>query len=103
MKTTHTPGPWEFCGTGEIRSTKPVKSICRVEDGTEDSRVKLSEYVANSALLAASPDLLDAAYYALKCFTGDRVCYYCHAVDNDGCESDCPAEKLRSAIAKATR
>lgn len=53
----HTPGPWEFCGAGEIRSMRPVKRIASVEDGGGDSRVTAEEYGENALLVAAAPTM----------------------------------------------
>lgn len=48
----------------------------------------------------AKSELVDAAKYALKYMTGDRICNQCHAVGDISCEKDCPVGKLRAALAK---
>ncbi len=85
----HTAGPWEFCGAGEIRSVSPVKRICAVEDGCEDERVTAKEYEANSCLIAAAPDLLEALKYVRSEWLVHPPC------------SEVLMNKVNDAIAKA--
>jgi hypothetical protein len=65
---SHTPGPWEFCGVGEVRSVVPTKRICYVQDETDDARIHPGEYLANVSLIAAAPDLLAGCKAALGAF-----------------------------------
>lgn len=93
--TQHTPGPWDaevppscmLC-TRDIRSDDG-KTIALI--GYRDYANDVSEDVANARLIAAAPDLLEAACRALD------------LLENLGVDSGVPgaANMLRDAIAKA--
>jgi len=63
MNTQHTPGPWAIkngrCIYGNGDFIKPF--VASVEDDHNDA-----ETVANARLIAASPELLDVAQFALR-------------------------------------
>jgi hypothetical protein len=87
-----TPGPWSFDGPDYniiIWGAKPETRVCFL---TSDGPTK-----ANARLIAAAPDLLEAAQYAIAYLADADDAEY----DDEG-EEICPFERLRAAIAKAT-
>lgn len=71
MPSQHTPGPWEWADdplgsaivkSGECDICDVLRSALPRRDYTADSR--RDECVANARLIAAAPDLLDAAQCA---------------------------------------
>lgn len=92
-----TLGPWRF---------EAVSDACRVVLGTGRQKIILArlstkqipekEVACNARLMAAAPDLLEAARYALT-----KGCT-CHDTANPEWHSDrCIVPGLRAAIAKA--
>ena len=109
--TTYTPGPWfkgpmilddngitHTCSVGPYELDTPNKShhyedtICEVWDSEHDG-------IANARLIAAAPDLLEAAETALNVLLAN--CIQAGGVDDRKHIIDAQA-MLRKAIAKAT-
>ncbi len=93
---THTPGPWEAADSGYILEANNrgtvIACINSVKRGPEDDKTKWgSEGEANGLLIAAAPDLLEAAK--------DMSDY--HEVGGDLAELKNGLRNLRAAIAKA--
>ena len=67
MKTSHTPGPWEDCleSKGIIRSVNS-KQPNAIESIVARTEIENPEERANARLIAAAPDLLEAAKLSLK-------------------------------------
>lgn len=90
----HTPGPWS--GKTVIAMTVVLEE-CGVSLGFGSRRTE--ETVANARLIAAAPDLLEAAENALGVFIACTV-------PADGCDDRTAIldsqRQLRAAIAKAT-
>ena len=88
-ETKHTAGPWKF-NDGYVRA----------EDGTPVADVRLDnpkeEEDANAALIAAAPELLEAAKKALDCIKGFDTAF----ADGDGDKLE-EVRLLEAAIAKA--
>jgi hypothetical protein len=99
---THTPGPWAVEqpsgneGEAEVIST-PTRTVgwtASTWDDDEGEDVVTAEDKANARLIAAAPELLDAARIALAMMGGD----------DDGPDDDDMFDvwqKVRAAIAKA--
>ncbi len=96
---THTPGPWQACKNGIVEGKSAlVADVFAVEARSYDDETEGSEARANAALIAASPDLLEA----LEILTG------LHDIDHEeiaACSCDtCNAHKIAfAAIAKARK
>ena len=95
MNTNHTPGPWEWDaepGHGVWVSSEDV-GICQVDF---DRALTDADYKANARLIAAAPDLLDAAQTAYKAMIAAELS------DSSRAEWESSIAKLNQAIAKAT-
>jgi len=101
--TQHTAGHWllrletqrDYCGHRIISDTGRLIATTDCDDSVDVT----PEEEANACLIAAAPDLLEAASEALGYLTD-------HAIDLDGEEEAILAgirENLASVIAKATR
>ena len=74
--TKHTPGPWEIGGSFESTevfapaASRVSVARCGAEEarGGGSYRVSTEEAQANARLIAAAPDLLEAAIYAAGIF-----------------------------------
>jgi hypothetical protein len=86
METKHTPAPWEYDGC-EYVTRETFDIICALPNA--DASIDEDTIEANARLIAAAPDLLKAAEFAVKAIESDR--WHVMAID-----------KLRAAIAKAT-
>lgn len=88
MKTEHTPGPWGYQLGAVVDSEGYLVADIRSrwDDGMEGE----DYHFANAALIAAAPDLLEAAQSALDCIMK-------HIPATEFAPRDC----LRAAIAKA--
>ncbi len=87
MSAAHTPGPWGWCYDGS--STYSIGPEADPQDGAVASvyaRQHNERTIANLALIAAAPDLLEA----------------CKAFDDDGPTEDV-YRQVRAAIAKTKR
>lgn len=108
---THTPGPWEIelvapsYNVGYRFHIWPggrggwmIAAITNASKSSEDSRCE-----ANARLIAAAPDLLEAAEAALVTLEDEYGANYCECQpDSPGHPvSTCEGCKLRAAIAKA--
>lgn len=97
-KTEHTPGPWSIHHTeprsGEVAvvycTTTGYVNIC----GASDREWSNSINDANAHLIAAAPDLYEAAYEALEDMQAVR--HSCGTYELQG-----TVEKLTAALAKA--
>lgn len=87
MDTKHTPGPWKHERVGKTGNV-----YVRCSDGFQPNDLFRSdeERLANARLIAAAPDLLEAAKHLSCCDFPDEVDFRC-----DGCNA------ARAAIAKA--
>ena len=72
MKTKHTPGEWRDVGSHVFASTQTedkMYNICKLNN-------KRAEYKANSALISAAPDILEAlkkaSFYIAESYSGKR-------------------------------
>lgn len=84
----HTPGPWTVNGFGGS-----FEVLCRTRDGVAVSAGEIpKDGIANARLIAAAPDLLEAAKDAL--YTLDRL-------PADTVTAPGVSRSLRAAIAKA--
>jgi hypothetical protein len=93
----HTPGPWHI--GRRLRATIEGEEHATLFDSIEVPAVAgggialvPAHHEADSLLIAAGPDLLEAARAALSRFNEDRC---------DGYHEQHPATLLRAAIAKA--
>jgi predicted membrane-bound mannosyltransferase len=94
----HTPGPWEADGfviDSEFLTLTAVNLDAVDLDG---NRISPMEAHANAQLIAAAPDLLEAAQGLVEMF--DREQYRVH--DSEGLIQYDPLWFLEGAIAKAT-
>lgn len=94
MSTKHTPGPWVLDGV----EVYPVGGdpICAMSPGQGD------ELEANTQLIAAAPDLLEALKWSTFWLEG---CLRCEAYVWDADQREAAEENLKAskaAIAKAT-
>ncbi len=103
MSANFTPGPWSACcihlTPHYVFADEANTTICRIEINDPESdafepisgTVTLGQARANARLIAAAPELLEAAEQALEVFI------------NQGWDDDLiAASKLKSTIAKAT-
>lgn len=88
---TATPGPWH-------RSRRYVHHICG-PDGAIIAKMDGYSTEADAILIAAVPDLLEAAYRALDGLDAAGACEHCE--DDDHGEEREAYRVLRAAIAKA--
>ena len=106
----HTKGPWHVCGCGKCGQVSCSDyPICRVERGDwGDSaemvygHIPIAEGDANARLIAAAPDLLEAAQIG----AGALEALIAIASDVPEIGATCPGiysalSKIRAAIAKA--
>jgi hypothetical protein len=67
----HTPGPWEvehpYGEPGTFIGSADTSLICRLYSVDHPSRGGTEECEYNARLIAAAPELLEAAHVALKC------------------------------------
>jgi len=110
MKLKHTPGPWEISwntfNSGEehgiyANGELDLKGwqIAKVNYfPTMDSHVTEETGKYNAKLIAAAPDLLDSAMYAIECL--DRLNEELGQIGDNG---DQAYNALKSAIEKATK
>lgn len=106
MSAKHTPGPWHWVSNSRLEPVEPdypnsAVSVILSEDGCygfagSNLDDTIAEDQANHALIAAAPDLLDAARAAEVIFTRQKW-----RTDSTDPES-VALSKLRAAIAKAT-
>lgn len=82
----HTPGPWTTDGRTVLWDADPVEVVCTIAVHETHGRE-----VADANLIAAAPELLEAARHLSACDFPDEVDFRC-----EGCN------KARAAIAKAT-
>jgi hypothetical protein len=92
----HTPGPWQANFEHHARDNDAQFMVCRGDNHplavlSADGWVGIGERKANSRLIAAAPELLDALVMALESLDAAEVPQ----------EWDC-RKSVRSAIAKAT-
>ena len=67
MKTKQTPGPWQATVHGDLVFTDKKQVICEVRVMPEDENNPDPDYLlANSRLIAAAPELLEALNYFLR-------------------------------------
>lgn len=90
-KTTHTPGPWEV---SEGRGFRSIKASDGGHVIASDQGEFTGNWEANARLIAAAPDLLEAAKHTLSVLegTGTKI---------EGRENFIGIPALRAAIAKA--
>lgn len=96
----HTPAPWEIEGQHPWTITCPVAGL---EDHPDRPRGSVATvgYLPNARLIAAAPELLEAAMDALEVWD-DLYSHTCDPdPDGDADEIAC-FEALRAAIEKAT-
>ena len=94
--TTHTPGPWSADPfTGAVVARNPVRKMVAMVYGDDPECAMDARMRANSRLMAASPDLLEALKFAVVAL--ERSDY----IQMDG-ESFDVVDVARAAIAKAT-
>ena len=90
-KQKHTPGPWSvtWCNDGWCVEARPC-GICETHIYGDAGSPSMPEREANARLIAAAPELLEAAKQALQVFV------------DQGWDDDLSAAKsLKAAIAKA--
>lgn len=96
IKASHTPGPWSIVDGGEgisspeqgVRVVNQLQGhVCSPNNRGDDG----SEAMANANLIAAAPELLEAARLALSEFE----------ISTETIPCDCHMLELRRAIAKA--
>lgn len=90
--TKHTPGPWKVDGDTYITAHSLIIAHCK-----QNGSLKLEDAQANARLMAAAPDLLEAA---------ERACIKLKELADDYPDdnywNEC-IESLNAAIAKATK
>ena len=95
MNTKHTPGPWKveqrFSGNRFIHSDNSQSPICGVS--FVGIGIEVDESKANADLIAAAPELLEAADAAIDAIADERA---------DAAYKAEVVAMLRAAIAKAT-
>lgn len=114
MNAQYTPGPWQFGIRGAGFQTAELATVFQIprmptEDGLGQGWAYISadkpcyelsaeEREANGRLMAAAPDLLEAAYTALECLVG------C-VLPAGGCDDEAAireaADLLKAALSKA--
>lgn len=101
MSAQHTPGPWTLGigGADRVFATAPnarkrLVAIAAHQHGDEDYHY--AECGANAVLIAAAPDLLEAAQAALRWFDSQP------AMQLDWRDRVEVSKTLRAAIARAT-
>lgn len=107
MTTKHTPGPWRASGIDvlavEHDQTKASPVICRGERDQFDAGLMTAEQLANAALIAAAPEMLDALQACLSLGAERAHVHGCPNYPtgevNDRCAAWCVL--ARTAIAKA--
>lgn len=94
----HTPGPWRASDTEEIYAGRTIVAATYSSedymlrpDGEATSIPNSKSARSNARLIAAAPELLEAAKHLFTCDFSDEVDFRCK-----GCEA------ARAAIAKAT-
>ncbi|MFK4444675.1 hypothetical protein ABH944_004821 [Caballeronia udeis] len=98
--TTHTSGPWAYIDATKVAAMQYAK-LCVIKAGDKQIASfswsdnspwfpSMDEAQANGRLIAAAPDLLDAAVAFMA------------IIDPDGDSTDIWAKDMRGAIAKAT-
>lgn len=98
MKTKHTPGPWQYDTDGHFVSVSmdASKMICDIRGWgwlkNMGHQKAVETQIANAKLIAAAPELLNAALMAITYLT--KV--------NCGDEGDQAWQYLEQAIKKAT-
>lgn len=95
--TKHTPGPWTWGEnyTGLCGSGKDNEILCYA--GYDRMWVYEKNATANTALISAAPDLLEALQDLVSRISGGaNLCA-------QGFDSVCATDKARAAIAKATQ
>lgn len=89
MNTKHTPAPWKFNeNVIEAPDGLPIHHAVRSEE----------EKQANARLIAAAPELLEAAVYAVECLNRLNA-----EIGQIGDNGDQALQSLESAIQKATQ
>lgn len=98
QNTTHTPGPWESDGSGQIYTADQRLDIALVTHHP-NTKMPEPEDLANARLIAAAPELL-AALEAIRNDCEDFI----NDEDGPGAIETMQAmrEAARAAIAKAT-
>lgn len=98
--TTHTPGPWREFRDDDSHDVMTLDGmhICRIEPVNSVNPEREQE--ANGRLIAAAPDLLAAADYAVRVLADRMVPYRDGDDPNIDLLGECLRE-LRDAIAKA--
>ena len=94
--SNHTPGPWYVNSEHNIRNKNARIATAKLMNSVEET-------TANALLMAAAPDLLEAAEDTLKYFSREyventEICL-CYEMPLD--ERPCPCCRLRAAIGKA--
>ena len=114
MDAQYTPGPWQFgiresgFRTAELATLFQIPTL-PTEDGKGQTWAYISadkpcfeltaeEREANGYLMAAAPDLLEAAYTALECLIG---CLLPAVGCDDGAAIREATDMLKAALAKA--
>ena len=92
----HTPGPWEADSTAVLTSSSPYRTIADCSQRGHTLEVE----EANARLIAAAPDMLEAAYLVqrgLNCWCEHGIGNPMVSTHSIGCQA------MRDAIAKAVR
>ncbi len=97
MAEQHTPGPWEATRGYNPQIRAGETFICSPM-ATRDSigGMQIGEIAANARLIAAAPDLLEAAQFVMRCIESPHPGTLERVADRTIAEN-----KLRAAIAKA--
>lgn len=92
----HTPGPWHIASDDSIDSDD--RTVAQAYDNGDGMADGDDEIRANQTLIAAAPDLLDAALFAY----GQVICEGKPGGPECSCGSCHARSELRHAIEKAT-
>lgn len=112
MSEAHTPGPWQWNGSGAIWSKSvPGVRVCSFECTDDDTGTirfgfnkhgrTQEEATANAKLIAAAPDLLAALRPFAEGYTGDNAPCHVGISDSSNCVRCSRIIAARAAIAKA--
>lgn len=96
----HTPGPWALDNENRIieLNGKGIKQIKIISPWREDAWEDDKEAIANMKLMAAAPDLLEAAQYAIECLNNLSA-----QLGNIGDFGDQALQSLEYSVKKATK
>jgi hypothetical protein len=96
---THTPGPWEAIRIGGELTGSVFAGKKRICSGICDDVRLVKEAEANSALIEAAPDMLEALEEVVALTENLPVCPFCSCVLDH--RPECLSHEIEAAIRKA--